>query len=73
MEAPRFGGTRADECDPDLGEQGCIRRTSLPPGVGGEHGFIAGFGEKGVQRGYHLCSSPYQRRPIVRQVDAVRT
>ena len=42
--------------------RGCIRRTSLSPGVGGERGFVAGFGEKGVQRGYHLCALPDRRR-----------
>jgi hypothetical protein len=44
-----------------LAAQGTVR-TSLSPGVGGELGFIAGFGEKGVQRGYHLCALPDRRR-----------
>ena len=41
---------------------GCIRRTSPSPGVGGKCGFIAGFREKSVQRGDHLCALSDRRR-----------
>src|SRR6516225_1301181 len=33
---------------------GCIRRTSVSPGVGGERGSVAEFREKGVQLGNYL-------------------
>src|ERR1700738_2079853 len=41
---------------PEWRRYGCIRRTSVSPGVGGGCDLVAGFREKGVQRRYNLCA-----------------